>query len=74
MAHAKLSWVIAFASSSAWMGTRALEPATSEATVVAPRAQEPEASGGGGVGGSAVGRGSPLYRGTSAEPPRAARV
>ena len=67
MAHAKLSCVIAFASSSAWMGTRALEPATSEATVVAPRAQEPEG------GGSAVGRGSPLYRGTSAEPPRAAR-
>ena len=58
VAHAKLSWVIAFASSSAWMGTRALEPATSEATVVAPRAQDPEASG----GGSAVGRGSPLYR------------
>ena len=45
VAHAKLSWVIAFASSSAWMGTRALEPATSEATVVAPRAQEPEGGG-----------------------------
>lgn len=58
MAHAKLSWLIAFASSSAWMATRALDPATSEATVVAPRAQEPEASG----GARAVGRGSPLYR------------
>ena len=55
VAHAKLSWVIAFASSSAWMGTRALEPATSEAIVVAPRAQEPEASRGGGGGGSGPG-------------------
>ena len=37
--HAKLSCVIAFASSSAWMAKRGLEPATLGATVVVPCAQ-----------------------------------